>query len=135
MKAVLTIVILLLTATPAFANGDLELTDKTTVKVIKVEKETLIASHNGNEIRVRLLGLQCAGKATRLSTKLVKGKNVTLRSDKSFLPILMDNHNRYVAYVELENGSDLGTKLVKSGACDGGSWKTAHPKKQLYASR
>ena len=117
-------------ASSSFAD-DLDLADKTEVKIVNVEKHVLNGLLNGKEIKVRLLGLTCESKAsTKVLTKMLVGKKVLLRSDSDFLPILKDTRDRFVAYVDFR-GADVGQGLVDKGVCIGSD--RSHPKKAEYA--
>ncbi len=119
------------TASSSFAD-DLDLADKTELKIVKVEKHVLSGILDGKEIKVRLLGLTCESKkSTKTLSKMLVGEKVVLRSDSNFLPILKDTRNRFVAYVDHE-GADLGTRLVDKGICIGAGDRP-HPKKAEYA--
>lgn len=121
-----------LTPMTAWANDELQ--DGTELRIERVNKHEITGKVNGKRVKIRLMGVDCHTKKSTKKIRKVAGKTVVLRSDKSFLPILKDNQDRYVAYVETKKGEDVGHALVKSGLCTGADWALSHPKKQLYAS-
>ena len=130
-----TLITTLILLAPASLFAQDELNDGAELKVQRVSQHELKGTVNGQKVTVRLMGLNCnTKKSSNAVKKIIGGKNVILRSDKSFLPIVKDQHDRYVAYVETVQGEDLGHALVKSGACTVAGWKISHPKQQLYAS-
>ena len=119
-------------ASSSFAD-DLDLADKTEVKIVNVEKHVLNGLLDGKKIEVRLLGLTCESKtSTKVLKKMLVGKKVLLRSDSDFLPILRDTRDRFVAYVDFR-GQDIGQGLVDKGLCVGSD--RSHPKKSKYAAK
>lgn len=111
--------------------------DQSEAKVVKVESgEVLVVqlAESKKRVKVRVLGVECGAKARSTAAQLVGGSSVVLRSDKGFLPILEDQFGRYVAYVQTQDGRDLGLEMLKAGACSSEDWKLAHPRVTEYAS-
>ncbi len=94
---------------------------------------------NGQEVTVRIMGIDCptgkAGKkALKIAKRLMKGKTVTLESTNEHFPLLLDNRNRLVAYVQLPNGEDLASSILEKGSCTGEMWSMNHPRQTEYAT-
>lgn len=121
---------------PAAAFAEDEIVDRTAAHVERVESgDVLVVKLAGSSerVKVRVLGIDCAKSARGAASELVASKDVNLRSDKPFLPILQDQLGRYVAYVETTDGGDFGLQMLKSGKCTNKDWKIPHPKGAQYA--
>lgn len=104
-----------------FSNKDENL--YTVISVI--DGDTFKISYNGEETKVRLIGIDTPesvhpdktkntsyGKeASNYTKSLIEGKNIKLEFDVS----KTDKYGRLLAYVYLENGEMLNEKLIKDG--------------------
>lgn len=116
--------------------SDEDLADQTSAKVEKIEAGDVLVvklAESSQRVKVRVLGIDCSKSARSAASALVKSKEISLRSDKPFLPILQDQFGRYVAYVETTDGRDFGLEMLKSGQCTNKDWKLPHPKRTEYA--
>lgn len=121
---------------PSAAFAEDEIVDRTAARVERVESgDVLVVKLAGSSesVRVRVLGIDCGKSARGAASELIASKEVSLRSDKPFLPILQDQLGRYVAYVETTDGEDFGLEMLKSGKCTNKDWKIPHPKGAQYA--
>jgi endonuclease YncB( thermonuclease family) len=64
--------------------------------------------------------------------ELIKGKKITLEPSKIDGGYKFDDFDRVLSYVRLDNGEDLGKKLISEGFCDDFSWKYRHPRMDEY---
>lgn len=91
-----------------------------------VDGDTIKVAKNGQEETVRLLGIdtpesvaprkpvECFGKESSLYlTKLVQGKRVSLEQDSS--QSSYDRYGRLLAYVFLEDGTNINKTLIHEG--------------------
>ena len=135
--AILSVTLLLaLTALSSTAFAD-DIPDQSAGKVVKVESGEVIVvrlADSNETIKVRLLGIHCSASSRSSASKLVARSSVVLRSDKGFLPLLQDQHGRYVAYVQMKDDRDLGLELLKTGRCSTEEWGRPHPRGTEYAS-
>lgn len=132
----LLVIVLVLAGFPASAMAD-DIPDQAAGKVVKVESgEVLVVqlAESKKRIKVRVLGIDCGEKSRSAAAQLVGRNHIVLRSDKGFLPILEDQFGRYVAYVQMDDGRDLGLEMLKTGECSADQWKIPHPKVSEYAS-
>lgn len=130
-----TTLLFVVAASPTAAADDVP--DKTRAKVVKVESgEVVVVQLAGSKkrVKVRVIGIDCNGKSTSAASRMTKNTTVVLRSDKGFLPILEDQFGRYVAYVTLADGKDLGLEMLKTGTCSTAQWSMPHPKVSEYAT-
>lgn len=129
--------VLLFAGVPATAAAD-DVPDQANARVVKVESgEVIIVQLEGarTRIKVRIIGIDCNDKKSRtVAATLVGREDIVLRSDKGFLPILEDQFGRYVAYVQMSDGRDLGLEMLKTGHCSTTQWKLPHPRVTEYAS-
>lgn len=96
-------------------NSNLNGKDKVYVKRV-VDGDTFVAQKNGEEIKVRLIGVdtpvQPYGKqASNYTKKYLTHQNVYLEYDKE----KTDRYGRTLAYVWLKNGDMFNESLVKKG--------------------
>lgn len=113
-----------------------DIPDRAEGQVVKIESGEVIHVKlaDGKRLKVRVIGIDCGKKSNSAAAQLVGRDRITLRSDKQFLPILQDQFGRYVAYVEMNDGRDLGLEMLKTGQCSSSDWNIPHPKKSEYAS-
>lgn len=134
---ILSVTALLTVAAPATALAD-DIPNDTRGEVEKIESgEVLVVklADGSKRVKVRVIGIECEGSRSKsAAAQLVGRTEIVLKSDKSFLPILQDQNDRYVAYVEMKDGRDFGMEMLRSGQCSTHGWNIPHPKKASYAS-
>jgi endonuclease YncB( thermonuclease family) len=92
----------------------------------------------GEKINIRLLGIDCSNSqdrpAARFARKNLVGQIVEVNSENPPIPPAMDQFDRWVVYLSLENGRDFGESLLESGHCTTKTWSMRHPQQQNYES-
>ncbi len=115
--------------------------------------DTLVAVVNGEERKVRILGIDCpeashnpkcraierktgvscddqilAGKrATEAAKQLLQGP-IWLEAREPGAELKRDRYGRFLAYVRLEDGRDFGEVMVGEHGCEDFGWKYPHPR-------
>ncbi|MFZ3585020.1 thermonuclease family protein [Loktanella sp. DJP18] len=81
-----------------------------------VDGDSLVATPNGTEIKIRLHGIDApeydqpeGPAATAMLRSLVRGETVTIH------PVDRDRYDRLVARVTLADGTDVGREMVRRG--------------------
>ncbi len=91
-----------------------------------IDGDTVDVMHNGEVIRVRLIGIdtpetvdprkevECFGEeASEHMKELVEGEQLVLEYDDSQGRV--DKYGRQLAYLRLENGTNVGEKMISDG--------------------
>lgn len=114
------------------ATGGAETTMTEAARVVRVvDGDTIRATWDGAEKKIRVLGINapevahpdygkpagepCGKEATQLTKRLVDGKTVRLIADKG-----SDQHDKYgrtLAYIDVA-GTDVGAELLKAGLAE-----------------
>lgn len=130
-----------LAAAPAGATANYQLMNGEEVEIIKVRQGDVYSGRvvsTGEKIEIRLLGIDCTDRqdraASRHARKNLVGQIVHVTSDNPPIPPAMDQFDRWIVYLSLENGSDYGESLLASGFCTAKTWSMRHPRQSDYES-
>lgn len=109
-----------------------------------IDGDTIVVLHSGEEMRVRILGIntpetagspkgaECYGdKATERAEELLEGRNVALETDNT--QDTYDVYDRLLAYVSVD-GVDFGEQMISEGFAREFTYRVAYKKQSLYRS-
>ena len=115
--------------------------DGTVVRV--VDGDTLVVMENGEEVTVRIIGIntpetvdprrpvECFGEeASRAAKAMLTGEGVTLISDSTQGAV--DKYGRALRYVALMDGTDVGLALISSGYAYEYTYDVPYARQSVY---
>lgn len=126
---------------PTVATADAQLMNGQAVEIVKVREGEVYLGRvvdTGEKVDIRLLGVDCNRDQDRAASSFARerlvGQIVTVTSENPPIPPAMDQFDRWIVYLELEDGGDYGAELLGSGNCTAKTWSMRHPRKSEYES-
>jgi endonuclease YncB( thermonuclease family) len=126
---------------PAGLRADASLANYEAVEITRVRQGDAFRGRivsSGQKVELRLLGVDCADihdrPAATYARRNLVGQIVKVSSENPPIPPAMDQLDRWIVYLELEDGADYGAELLESGHCTARTWSMRHPRQTEYAS-